>query len=631
MESDETHRSAPILGASVSRRALALRLVPPLLAAAVYANTLGGGFVWDDVQLIPQNPAIKSWSLLTESLDEDFFFRNENRLAYGYYRPVVTISYALDYGLWRRDPTGFHLTNVLLHGLCTLLVGLLLERIGQPPLAAGVAALLFAVHPIHTENVAWIAGRTDLLAFLFTAIAMWLALEKPTLQRSSRRGRRAVAVVFYALAVLAKEAALIAPLWILLIERFVWSQSWTRAARRATPFCSIALAYLIVRFVALDIDAPQALPEHGVDDAFLSALPTLARYLGWLVLPLRLSAYVQNPYVTSLSDPRFLAAVAAFGVLAAWGWWAARRKGWSGTPRARQALLLVAMLLVSFLPVLNLVRVTGPADMGNVMAERFCYFPSFPFAGLVGLAFAGLLQARRRSWRPLAAGALTALVVLASWRTVTRNQDWKDELTLFSLEVQRTPNAPLLWSQLAITQIASGRLADASVSVARLEAMGATSYQALSTRVLWLVMRRRYDAALELQRQIVTSIGRREAPAVNNLAFLHRALGEDERAVELLEGLVRDGVAYADVHYNLGEIFRTRGEVDRARSEYRTALRLKPDGVEVGLRLAELEESAGRLTAAAAVLRGLLRHHPGDGRLQEALGALERRIRSTGG
>ena len=128
-------------------------------AVAVYINSLFNEFVWDDLYLIVQDHTIKSFKYLKFTFSSDFFGHQEDDLVYGYFRPLVSLSYALDYALWQENPFGYHLTNASLHGIASLLVVWALLEMNLGRGAAFAAGFLFAVHPVHTENVAWISGR----------------------------------------------------------------------------------------------------------------------------------------------------------------------------------------------------------------------------------------------------------------------------------------------------------------------------------------------------------------------------------------------------------------------------------------------------------------------------------------
>src|SRR5262249_30866033 len=161
--------------------------------------------------------------------------------------------------------------------------------------------------------VSWIAGRTDLLAFFFTAIALLLHLEgeqrsRPADGDSSARGQslRHLSVLAFALAMLAKEMAVVLVAWLALIHLIVYRQDWRRSLVATGPYVAIIVWYAIWRFLLVYIPLPGTAPSHGPSAVMLSAAPTIVRYLGWLILPVDLNAYVQNPYVVTPLDPRFI-------------------------------------------------------------------------------------------------------------------------------------------------------------------------------------------------------------------------------------------------------------------------------------------------------------------------------------
>lgn len=601
-------------------RALAL-LALPLLAAVVYLNSLGGGFVWDDRFLVLNNPRVQSVRHLPDLLTSDYVYVAETNQAYGYFRPLSSLSLVADWALWGADPRGYHLTNVLLHAAATLAAALLAARLGLNRAGAWAVGALFAVHPIHTESVAWIAGRTDVLAFLLTAAAFAVHLGPRGRQPMVRTEawREPAAVLLFALALLAKEMAAVLPLWIAAWEALEKdggerrSRRWLRALRVAAPYLVVLALYALIRFVWLEVPAPAPPPEHALLPALLTLPVTLLRYLVWMAAPFDLRAYVQNPYVTGLADPRLLVALLALAVLA----WVILRLA----RRRPAALGLATLLVLSFAPIANLARIGGPSDMGAPMAERFCYLPSFPFLALAALAVdAGLGRALRPRWGARAAAALlVVLVALFGAQTWARNRDWRDDATLFAREAERTPTAPLLWINLAQAQLRLGRAGEADASLRRAEALAPESLGVLAARAQWLVFAGRAEEALPLQRR-VASDAERNAVARANLAFLLRVTGRIEEARPILEELIAALPDYPAPYFNLAELHRSRGEWDAAARTWRAYLELQPDDPRGLEGLASAEVALGRTDRAEEVYLSGLRGRPADARLLNNLG-----------
>ncbi len=590
-----------------------------LAAVAVYANSLQNGFVWDDHDLIVRNRTVKSLRYLPDVLGNDFFQDHADDGEYGYYRPLTTLSYLVDYQVWRLRPIGYHLTNVGLHALATLAGVLLLWRLGLGLREGLLAGLLFAVHPIHTENVAWIAGRTDLLALLFSVAALLLHLASP------RPATRALAAAAYALGLLAKEMSVVVLPWLWLVEARR-EPGTRRILRDLLPYVAVTLAYGAWRFLAIQVGTPGTTDEHALGRVLLGALPLIARYLGWMAAPADLNAYAVNPYVVSLADPRLLASVATLGALGA--------LVYRSRQRMPQVPLLAGMLAVSFLPILNVVRVAAPPDMGNVMAERFCYFPSLPFLGLVALGMAAAWDrwaSRNRAAQAVLGAGLAAAVAAAALLTVRRNRDWRDEETLFTRTLAQNPNAVLLLNNLATRLIQDGDLDAAERHIARAVELAPQNTAVLSRRVHWLSVQGRRAEAIPIQEAIVAAAERGRPLALNNLAFLQRAEGRRDAARAILEDLVRRDRAPTEAYYNLARIEAEDGRYDAARLHLRRACADWPDDFRVASELAFLEAQGGHHDAAEGIYREQIARHPQEPDLPNDWAATRARRGDTAG
>src|SRR3989337_1076851 len=119
----------------------------------VYSNSLQCSFVWDDVILIVENPTIKNFTVLKHIFSRDFFdiYGDAIDFKYGYWRPVITLSYMVDYSIWGLNPAGFHLTNIILHIINCLLIYFILSKDFKEWIVPFIATFLFAIHPVHTE------------------------------------------------------------------------------------------------------------------------------------------------------------------------------------------------------------------------------------------------------------------------------------------------------------------------------------------------------------------------------------------------------------------------------------------------------------------------------------------------
>ena len=221
----------------MKKRSLLETLSLPLLSFFLLLPLLGYGFLSDDFPLIVANPRLQSWSLFFQNLLTPFFSFPTNPQLH-YWRPTTLLSYALELRLWGVSPWGFHLTNILLHTANTLLLYLLLKRFRPEGALPWTASLLFLLHPAHGENIAWISGRTDLLAFLFLALSLLFRLEY-----EERKRGLSISLLFFTLALLSKEAALLfLPLLFLLFP----SKGLKNRLLLLLPYLSLLPLYLFL-------------------------------------------------------------------------------------------------------------------------------------------------------------------------------------------------------------------------------------------------------------------------------------------------------------------------------------------------------------------------------------------------
>jgi len=355
-----------------------------LAAVLPFLNSLSGDFVWDDRTLILQDYKLQHPKYFSAYFLRDYFEHADEEIKYGYYRPLVSLSLMADFSLWGARPFGFHLTNLILHAAVSVLVFLFLDRVF--PRQRGVAlvsALAFAVHPVHCESVAWISGRTDLIA-TGLMLASLLALASAP----ARRWGLALSLLFFLLALFAKESALVLPL---LAGAYlaVFEPQWARrrAGRLLLLYGLAAAVYLALRFAVAEVKTG-AVAALTPGETVFSSFSTLLLYFGKILFPVNLSAYITNPPASSLLDPRAVAgavvlALVVFILVRSW------KRG------DRPLVYILAFALFSLLPLANIVRISGPDDMGFPAAERFLYAPSIALiaAGVALVSY--LLRAPR--------------------------------------------------------------------------------------------------------------------------------------------------------------------------------------------------------------------------------------------
>lgn len=403
-------------------RALAIASLA-VLAGGVYANSLANGFALDDQAIIETNEEVHGLEHLGEAVTGAYWPGDVP--ARGMYRPLVLATYTVDWEIGGGSPFVFHLVNVLLHAAVTVLVLLLLLRLGADLSAAWAGAAVFAVHPVHVEAVANIVGRAEILAALFLVGACILYL------RGRRRWGTAVGVgTLYLLALASKENAIMLPGILLLFHLYEEGRvhAAAREARAAWPVYAALVAALGVYFalrkvnigVFLGTTSPAWFWGMAEEVRIFTAIRVWPEYLRLLLVPVDLVPdYGPGVIVpqTDLLQPLVLLGLLTAAVVALVAW-----KAWPRLPLVTGG---IAWFVATALPVMGILF-----PVGVILAERTLYIPSVG----VALAVASLAMWLRRSQRSLRpAAVLLALVVAAgAARTWTANPVWRDSLTVLN-------------------------------------------------------------------------------------------------------------------------------------------------------------------------------------------------------
>ncbi len=559
----------------------------------VYLPTLQNRFVslWDDNCYICNNPHIHSLNL---GFLKWIFFG----LHVGNWQPLTWISYAIDYSIWGLNPFGFHLTNIILHAANTFIAVVLTIRLieaweerkrrsaeGQPAegtslfsghekLIAGMAVgLLFGLHPLHVESVAWAAERKDVLCGLFYLLSILAYIKYAMRLRGAHSGnprffewRYFFSLALFALALMSKPMAVSLPLVLLVLDwhplgRVFSFRSFRTVLYEKLPFFVLSAGVSVLTLIAQKkggtITPFKVLP---FSDRALVAARSLVLYIWKMVFPLDLSPLYPYPkHISFLSASFFLPvlsviAVTAFCLLAA--------------KRQRLWLACWGCYVITLLPVIGIVQAGRQS-----MADRYTYLPGLGPAIAVAVAAAWAWNkagALKRGWILRMSGAAVAFLAVLSMTYLTGRQIgiWENDFILWNYVIEKEP----------------GKVSVAYLNRGRVFGRMGQDGKAIAD----------YNEAIALDPF--------SAEAYNSRGIEFAKTGQSGRAIMDYARAIALKTDYADAYNNLGTELGKEGQFDKAIPLFKKAIALEPDFYKAYYNLAKAFKGTGRLDLAVKEL-----------------------------
>ena len=597
----ESTAGIPTGGTAVRNWALVALLV--VAAFVSYAGVRRAGFIWDDDVFLTDNPLIRAADGLRR-----FWFTGEPID----YWPLTSSTLWLEWRLWGHNPLGYHVTNVVLHAVESVLMWRVLERLRVP--GAFLAAAIFTVHPVNVESVAWITQRKNLMAMLFYLISILLFLRADESPRP--QGRRAwaadawlgLSLVAFVLAMLGKGSVAMLP--VILLGVVAWRRPLARPDwLRIAPFFAASAVLVVVNLNFTGHAADAVARSAGPGERLLGAGAAVWFYLYKAYVPLHL-AFVYPMWAVRASDPRWWLPIGAALCLTALLWLQRRRWG-------RGPLFAWGYFCVSLFPAMGFTDVYFMRY--SLVADHYGHLALMGAIAPVAAGFAiwrGRLAGALRRAADVGCLALVAGLGWLTWQqcgmysnleslwrtTIARNPEgWmaytnlanellaegrvKEAEAVCRTAIERDPNQPEARSTLGIALGNEGRIDEAIVEYRAAIALKPRFVEAYNNLGNALLRKGRLEEAI-LNFQMALYYKPRGASALNNLGAAYLGEGRTNDAVNCFQRALAIWADYAEAHVNLGVVCLRSGRTDEGIGHLRRALEINPGLIDARERLA---------------------------------------------
>jgi len=571
-----------------------------IVALVTFGNTLMNSFIWDDVIFLRDDPYIKISNPL-------FFLKPDYWIKYfrgtpGRYRPLRSILFSIEYRLWGLNPMFYHLRNIVLHTIVVVLIFLFLKKwvFFDNERLAFLTSLVFAVHPVHVESVAWIKNCTDIFCLIFFILSFHFFLKSQESMSQSRKLRDCgyrddgdgdtqakacdyhnntaesqseacgyhdnvvgvpfrvrkkvvlsvvyyiLAIVFYILSVLAKEMGVTLPVVIL---AYLWivrkEKNLVKNLIKLSGYIVLLIAVFIYKVFVLEPEAPLT-----VEISYI--IKTFGEYVQILLFPFNLCAERNLGKVMSFFEPTFLLGIFSLIVITLIFVY------------IKNLRFPLAFFMITILPVLNIIYLVG-----RPLAEQRMYIPSLGFCMVLGYIF-------DRMWEEkLTQKIFVLLVALYAIVAIDRNFDWRDPITFWEKTLYQT-GSPRAFLNLGEAYLSIGDN-ELGIRVSKQALRYDPSFVgALANIGIGYMKLGEKEKALEC---FYKSLMMQPYDANNYVNFAVALLeqGHLEEAKKILEKGLQLDDKNALLHYTLGNVYAQLKHFDKAAEHFKTAMFLNPD------------------------------------------------------
>ena len=509
-----------------------------VLTGLIYFNSLRNGFVFDDQHYVVNNYLIKAldgsalWGMFTSFYAWD-------------YLPLTFLSLSVDYWLYGLNPLGYHLSNTLLHFINSLLAYQLVLKITKSSKGALWVSLLFLVHPIQVESVAWVSERKNLLSFLFFALSFIFYL---------RGGRRYLSLLFFLLAGLAKTSVVILPFLLVLHDLSFTQKQIKTILVEKVPYFIISIGVAMITLLSHSGGGTlRDHPDNNPINTIFSMMAVFKEYLTKILFPVNLNIWYPDQIYKSMLEPQVLISVA---VIAGYLWLVR----WSYAHKRIMFFGLV-WFLIALLPVSHII------PFPQMMADRFLYIP------VIGLLTA--LTAVTPGFNGGKVFLVVPVIAMLSFLSADRTQIFQDDFQLWQASVSKNPNNTRSMMYLGISHLQKGNTDRALELLQQARAIEPDNNKAVLYSAHIRADRKELKQAESMYRRLVEKSPDRPEYYTHLAVFLGNN-NQVKESLGLLNKASKLDPGYTLAHFNRGVFLDKVGDSKGAFQAYQKAVGQEP-------------------------------------------------------
>ena len=596
-----------------SPRLIAIGIFLIVVTFIAYFKVLGYEFLnFDDNQYVTENPHITNGFSY-----EDVVWAFTESYASNWH-PITWLSHMLDFEIYGLDPFGHHLTNLIFHALNGILLFFVLIRMTGAIWKSAFVAVLFALHPLNVESVAWIAERKNVLSGFFFFLTIWMYISY-----SERKQFYGWMLLFFALGLMAKPMLVTLPFLLILLD--VWplkrlgfgepvsvepksSELKSILFIEKIPLFILALGSSVVTYMAQrGGDAVRSTELRSLFSSTANALVSYVEYLQKMAWPRNLSVFYPHPGDAVSVWKALVCGMVLVAITTA------VIRGMRSAPYLAVGWFWYLGTLV---PVIGLVQVGEQA-----MADRYTYIPMIGIFICIAWGIPDLLKNRKQMFLPVLGGVFISFLMALTWNQV---KYWENSVTLFehsiSINENESPSFVIAYNNLGHALLNENRLEEAVLKFQRAIEINPRYSKPQNNLGNAFSGLKRYDEAIEHYKKAI-AVEPGYAEAFNNLANALRQKGNLKESVFYYKEAIRQKEAYDEAHFNLGIVLSQQGKYDEAISQYTKALEINPGFTQAHNNLAGLLAQRGNIEGAVFHYRQAIAIDPGFAKAHNNLGS----------